>query len=293
MQLSSEYVGRCCRPIEIEVSARRIMNYAAAVPDPNPWYLDDLRPEGIVAPPMLAVALTWPLSEHFAEYWADGSPFPVEVLTRQVHYSEVLEWYRPILPGDHLTIDGRVIAIVPHRAGTQLILRYEARDTAGKPVFAEYIGGLLRGVRCADRGRGAEDLPEDPTLKPNDTPLWETRLEIDPLAPLHYDGGADIHFPIHSSPAFAKAVGLPGILYQGTATLSLAVCEIINKEANGDPRSLKRLSCIFSGMVLPGTEIAVRLEGKETQAGTTHFAFSVWNGSGQQALRNGCLSLVS
>lgn len=292
MQLSPEYVGRCCRPFEIEVSARRIMNYAAAIPDSNPWHLDDLRPEGIVAPPMLAVALTWPLSEHFAEYWADGSPFPVEVLSRQVHYSEVLEWYRPMLPGERLSIVGRVVAILPHRAGTQLVLRYEARDSAGEAVFAEYIGGLLRGVRCTGRGLGAEELPELREFPLDGEPLWERRVAIDALAAHRYDGGADIHFPIHTSPAFAKSVGLPGILYQGTATLSVAVREILAVEAESDPRRLKRLNCIFSGMVFPGTEISVRVEGKETLAGMTHIGFTVWNGSGKQAIRNGCLSLA-
>lgn len=38
------------------------MNYAAAVGDDNPRCFDDERPAGVVAPPMLAVALTWPLA---------------------------------------------------------------------------------------------------------------------------------------------------------------------------------------------------------------------------------------
>ena len=38
-------------------------NYAAALDDANPRYLDDSLPGGLVAPPMFAVAVTWPISE--------------------------------------------------------------------------------------------------------------------------------------------------------------------------------------------------------------------------------------
>jgi MaoC like domain. len=128
-----------------------------------------------------------------------------------------------------------VQAIVPHRAGTHLVMKYTARDAAGENVFIESIGGLLRGVRCADEGRGDPGEFPEAASSPHETPAWERAMYIDPWAPYRYDAGADIHFPIHTSPAFARSVGLPGIIYHGAATLSLALRDIVNREADGDP----------------------------------------------------------
>src|SRR6185295_17780379 len=55
MEVASIYAGSLSKPLTCEVTWRHAMNYAAAVHDQNPWYFDDERDEGIVAPPMLAV----------------------------------------------------------------------------------------------------------------------------------------------------------------------------------------------------------------------------------------------
>ena len=292
MEISSEFVGTRSRPFEIELTARQTMNFAAGTGDPNPWYFADERPEGILAPPMLAVALTWPISEGFPHYW-EQQDFPAEVLTRQVHYSQHLEWFRPMRPGDRLTIQGEVRAILPHRAGTHLIIEYQATNPAGEKVFEERIGGLLRGVKCVGKGRGTDTLPAAPRPGSPDQALWEKTLRIDLLAAHVYDGCANIHFPIHSSVAFARRVGLPGTIYQGTATLSLAVRELINAEAAGDPRRLDALSCLFTGMVLPGSEIRLCMTGRESVAGQTDLYFMVLNEEGKTAIRDGRLRLHS
>lgn len=263
------------------------MGYAAGIADENPLYFDDERPEGVIAPPMLAVALTWKLASHFSEFW-DVGDFPVEVLAQQVHYSEVLEWRRPIVPGNTLRIAGEVAAILPHRAGTHMILCFTALDSRDTLVFREYIGGMMRGVRCLDDGASAPNVPQPVPLNGGRETLWEKRLHIDSLAPWIYDMCGDIPFPIHTSRAFARAVGLPGVIYQGTATLALALREIMNVEASADPRRVLGLACHFTGMVEPGTDIVVRVVAKETTSDVTRVYFQVLNEKNHKAVRNGC-----
>ena len=290
MEVSSESVGARCKTLEVVVTPRQAMNYAAGVGDANPWYLDDERPEGIVAPPMLSVALTWDISARFQEYWA-ALRFPLEALAQQVHYSEYIEWKRPIKPGDQLRIEGEVKAILPHPRGTHLVMAYDAVDPHGEIVFTEHIGGLLRGVSCSDQGRGAQHVPQPVTCSMPETPLWEKTLHIDPLASYVYDACANINFPIHSSPAFAHSVGLPGILYQGTATLALAVREIVDTEAGADPRRLRSVSCNFTGMVSPGSPIRVRALRRDLDKGLVRVYFAVLNAGGKEAIRNGYATL--
>lgn len=291
LEVSSEYVGRTCTPMTLTVTPRMIMNYAAGTDDPNPWYFDDERPGGIVAPPMLGVALTWQISARFADYW-NSDDFPHHVLAQQVHYSERFTWNRPLVPGENIVISGEVKAIVPHRAGTHIIIEYTGRDAKGEVAFIEHIGGMLRGVKCTDAGAGKEYAADLPRFKTNgEAPIWETDIAVHPLAAHRYDAGADIHFPIHTSKAFAHSVGLPDIILHGTCTLSMALREITDREAGGDPRRVRGVCCNFTGMVMLGTAIKLSVLGRETRGDETHIHFLVYNHEGNRAIRNACLTL--
>jgi len=166
-------------------------------------------------------------------------------------------------------------------------MRFDALYESDEPVFTEHIGALMRGVKCADDGLCPNRLPEGPILEGSAEPLWESRISIDPLRPHLYDGCTDIVFPIHTSRAFARQVGLPGNILQGTATLAFAVREIINREAGGDPLTLKSVFCRFTGMVLPGTVIRVQLVGKSGKDNGTDLHFIVLNQEGQKAISGG------
>ncbi|PKN35359.1 MAG: hypothetical protein CVU61_03545 [Deltaproteobacteria bacterium HGW-Deltaproteobacteria-19] len=291
MKLSSSFAGTPLREYETAVHWRDTMNYAAAVGDSNPLYLDDEREPGVIAPPMFAVALTWPISEHLYDYIEDKS-FPAAVLQRQVHYREHLEFIRPVVPGDRLRIKGRLAAVTPHPAGTSLVIRYDALDTRGEPVFTEHITGLLRGVTCEGEGRGADALPPEVACTGEGVPFWSSRIAIDPLCPFVYDGCTRIHFPIHTSKKFAHRVGLPGIILQGTATLAFAVREITRREPAAEPSKIRAISCRFANMVFPGENIDVQLVGREEGGKATHLFFRVLTDSGKPALQDGRVTIL-
>jgi acyl dehydratase len=205
----------------------------------------------------------------------------------QVHYTERLDFHRPVRPGDHLTINGIVAGIRPHRAGTHCHIRYEAIDRENRPVFTEFTGALFRGVAC--RGEGVDlGLPEEPAGDWSTGVVWNREIRVSPMLPYVYDGCSDIVFAIHTSPAFAVGVGLPGIILQGTCTLALAARELVNREAGGDPQRLKTLSCRFSGMVQPGTTIRVELKTRNRE----DLFFEVINQEGQKAVSRGYARIV-
>ncbi|MCK5860902.1 MAG: MaoC family dehydratase N-terminal domain-containing protein [Candidatus Hydrogenedentes bacterium] len=291
MNINSTYVGVFSKSLEVEVTARQCMNYAASIGDDNPWHLDDTRDAGIVAPPMLAVSLTWHISEQLVDFWGDKA-FPYEVLTRQVHYSESIHWERPVYPGDKLRIEGQVETIVPHRAGSHLIIAYTAYDEQDQVVFVERIGGLLRGVTCEDAGKGKDDVT-DYAGTAGAAPIWTKTVHVSKLASYIYDACANVPFPIHTSPAFAKSVGLPGIIFQGTGTLAIAVREITAAEADNDPRRIRAVQCRFIRMVKPDTDITVRMLQKETEGDIIKCHFTVVNAAGKPVLRDGCVEIAS
>ena len=286
MEISSDYVGTLLKKHRATVQWRDAMNYAAAIHDDNPYYFDDERREGIIAPPMFAVAATWPIIENLPEF-IETDDFPQEVLLTLVHYTEHIRFHRPMIPGQSLYIQGRVAAIIPHRAGTRIVTCFEALDQQHQPVFTEYNGGMLRGVQSIDGAKGTRALPAVPDREPGAGLRWEQRIWIDPLLPFVYDGCANIVFPIHTSRKFARQVGLPGIILQGTATLALAVSELIKREADGNPRKLKKIYCRFTGMVLPGSDIRLQAYGSKSVGQAGSLFFDVFNAKGEKAISHG------
>lgn len=287
MKIRSRYVGTPLKKHETTVWQRDTMNFAAAIADNNPLYFDDARDGGLVAHPMHTVAVTWPILERIDTY-IDLKDFPREILMMQVHYSEHLVLHRLMVPGDRLMIKGEIAAIVPHRSGTHMIMRLSAYDACGRPVFTEYTGAMMRGVTCTDQGQGLDTIPWPPPEKAGPPFSWESSMAVDPLLPFIYDGCTRIHFPIHTSRRFARQVGLPDIIVQGTATLSLAVKEIVNREASADPHRIRAIGCRFTGMVMPGETILLQVNSGDPSG---NVCFQVLNSQGRKAISRGHIQI--
>lgn len=287
MELDPGLAGTLLKEFETTVNWRDTMNYAAALDYSNEMYYDDLDESNLIAPPMFSVALTWKILGRVWEF-LDPDIFPMEIISRQVHHTEYLEFHRPIRPGQELTIRGQVAAILPHRSGTRVVIRFDALEKDGRPVFTEYMGGLMRGVQCIGEGRGEENLPVIPE-KPVEADGWTSSLPVSPRLSYIYDGCSNIFFPIHTSRKFARQVGLPGIILQGTATLALAVREILDRECGGDPLSVRKIHSRFTGMVLPGTDIQVRMTRSSNRGEGKLLFFDVCNHEGKRAISDGLI----
>jgi len=286
LRINSDIVGYRLKEYTTCAEWRQTTNYAASVSDMNPRYFDDLREGGIIAPPMYAVAVSWPVQQNIFQYM--DLPYPPDVFRTMVHYTEYIEFFRPVRPGDRLTVRGEVAAVTPHRSGTKIVFRFSVTDPEGRPFYTEFVGALLRGVICGDGGREAISVPAaPPRTAPSAAPVWEEDIFIGKEAPYLYDGCANIVFAIHTSPAFARSVGLPGILLQGTATMAYAVRQLVNREAGEDPTRLKVISGRFTGMVIPDSWIKVRLLERESKDSQVHLHFEVLSGQSQRAISDG------
>jgi len=288
--LNSQLTGTSLRDYETSVNWREIMNYSASIGDNNSRYYDDESPGGIIAHPVYPVALTWNIIGKISDFIV-SEKFPTELLLSQVHYTEHLEIHRPLSPGIQIVIKGQIAAILPHRAGTHVVIRLDARDKEGALLFTEHIGAMLRGVECIGGGQGQESLPVVQNVSNAVEPCWVSTVSIDKLMPFVYDGCTDIVFPIHTSIKFARMVGLPGIILQGTATLAIAVRELVNRELNCEPARVRSVSCRFTGMVLPGSNIYVRMMEKRKRVTGADLLFDVCNINGGRVISSGCLSV--
>jgi acyl dehydratase len=73
------------------------------------------------------------------------------------------------------------------------------------------------------------------------------------------------HNPIHLDGDFARNVGLPGVIAHGM--LQMGLLATVAAEAAGGGSRLRRLSCRFAGMVVPGDTVTFTAEPVRTSPG--------------------------
>ena len=84
----------------------------------------------------------------------------------------------------------------------------------------------------------------------------ELKVTPDKYLPYRYAGASGDFNPIHIDREFAEQVGLPSTILHGLWSMA-QVARACTDAADGDPRSLRRLSVQFRGMGLPEQEIVV------------------------------------
>ena len=142
--LDKSLIGRESEPILHEVEKGAIRRFVDALGDPNPIYVDEeaARAAGyraLVAPPTFPAVLA--MNERFRH--------SLDLGTRSLlHGEQQIEYGRPILAGDRLTVVSRV-ADVQERAGSRgpmdiLVLEDEGRDPQGALVFRTRSTLVLR-----------------------------------------------------------------------------------------------------------------------------------------------------
>jgi acyl dehydratase len=298
MPLSSTTVGVSGEPVVHEIDARWMMAYAAGLGDTLPCYLDTRRPEGIITHPLFPVCVEWPallaMRGPAVNSLLASRPtlLTADEALRAVHATHDLVIHRSVRPGDRLTTRATIVGVERRKPGAYQVTRLDTVDGAGAPVCTTWQGGLYRGVEVDGPDRPAADAPPSPTPLEGNTPVRaEITLPISALAAHIYTECARIWNPIHTDLAVAVRAGLPDLILHGTATLALAVSQILRLEANNDPAQVRRVAGRFNAMVRLPSEITVRTLTRQATAQGDVVRFEVRNIDGEPAVRDGLVLL--
>jgi len=290
MKISAAILGRSTSPGRHEIDARWLMAYAAALGETAAEYFDTTRTDGITAHPLFPVCYEWPLAlELRATTLGDA------IAIRGVHATHDLTLHRLPSPGDHLVTTARIVTVEPRAPGAYVLSRFETVDGHGRPVSTTDYGSLYRGVDCDGAApRERDDASTRPTRDSNEaSPTdWSAMVAISPTLAHVYSECARIWNPIHTDRAVAHAAGLPDIILHGTATLALAVSAVLSHAPAASARSVRRISCRFSGMVRLPSTITVR-GGKPSEHDDGNvIRFQVLDVDGRPAVTQGAVILA-
>jgi acyl dehydratase len=280
LRVPARALGATTEAVTHAVDARWLMAYASGLGETDARYYDTVAPGGPLAHPLFAVCYEWPPLVTLREKVVGDALAPYSV-----HATHDLLVSRPPRAGDTLATSARVVAIERRRAGTLLVARLRTVDAEGRVVTTTDYGSVYRGVDAEAEGRVEEPLAGASAVVPGDVG-WESRIDLPAWAAHVYTECARIWNPIHTDVAVARGAGLPAIILHGTATLALAVSQVVARDLGGDAARVRRVRARFTGMVrLPGI---VRVRGRG-RSGTT-IAFDAAGPDGASVLGEGALT---
>jgi acyl dehydratase len=302
MRLPASAVGITVGPREHVVDARWLMAYAAALGESAPEYFDTTRLGGVLAHPLFPVCYEWPLALDVR-----AKALPDDVAVRGVHATHRLTLHRAPRAGDRLSTTATITSLEARPPGAYLVLRMETVDAAGRPVSTTEYGSLYRGVECEAPHPGplpsGEREPARSTLSPSgrgqgegasgaERWAWSADVPISATLAHVYTECARIWNPIHTDRAVALAAGLPAIILHGTATLALAISQVLTRQPRGPATPVGALECRFGAMVRLPSRLVVRGAGPQPSPAGAVVRFEALAEDGRPAVRDARMVLA-
>lgn len=236
---------------EVTFSAERdhLIAFAAATNDGLPPHA-----RGDQAPPVYAVV---PAFSTMARTTMDVVPEALK--TRILHGEQDMRFVRPIRPGDELTCRAKVIGIHGRSSGVVVTTYIETCTTQGELINEQYFSGFFRSAQL-DGGQG-DPPPQhgfDAALRDREPDAtFEQTFDADQT--FRYAGASGDTMPIHTDEAFARKLGLPGIIIHGLCTMAFVSRAVIETACPEDPARLKWLAVRFSAPARPGDTVTTEL----------------------------------
>jgi acyl dehydratase len=295
MPVPSDLVGRSTEAVVHEVDARWTMAFAAGIDDLSPRYLDTTAPGGVVAHPLFPVCLEWP-AVRMARRLVSEDVLPSDEAARGIHATHHLEIERLVRPGDRLTTVATVVGVEPRSPGAFQTLRLTTTDERGDTVCVTHMGSLFLDVEVEGEPRpspGPEPGKGPGAVATGSRSEDEVRASraVAGNAAFVYTECARIWNPIHTDRAVAVTAGLRRPILHGTATLAMAVTEIVEGRAGGTPEAVRTIAGRFGAMVETPSSIEVLHAAGASSDDLTAVDFRVRNEAGGHAIRDGVVTL--
>ena len=139
-------VGKTYPPVTYAVGREKIREYARAVGETNPVYLDvhAARAAGyadVVAPPMFAVVYSGP------SIWAAIMDPEVGIdLAHMVHGAQEFRWEAPVVAGDEITTEARLVDVADRAGLGFFVFETRSADQDGATVCTGTWTNIVRGA---------------------------------------------------------------------------------------------------------------------------------------------------
>src|SRR5262252_2748823 len=238
------------------LDARWLIAYTASLGLDDSRYYDTLAAEGPLAHPLFSVCYEWP-----AAVALRGKTVRDAWVLLGVHATHHVVIHRCPRADDRLLTRAQIIEVRPSRAGTLVVARFATVDRNGRQVTTTDYGSVYRGISTQAEVRAPVD-PLPRAERPGaDVTRWTATIPVAARAAHVYSECARIWNPIHTDVAVARMAGLAAPILHGSATLALAVSQVVQHELEGDPARVREIAVRFTGPIPMPSSFVVRGRG--------------------------------
>ncbi|MEV0279072.1 MaoC/PaaZ C-terminal domain-containing protein [Streptomyces sp. NPDC050610] len=174
-------------------------------------------------------------------------------LAAVLHGSQRIELHRPIPVQGTATQTSTVPAVYDKGKAAVIVLRSEVADADG-PLWTSDTQIFVRG----EGGFGGERGPSSRLELPDRAPDHTVERAIREDQALLYRLSGDWN-PLHADPEFAKLAGFDKPILHGLCTYGVALKAVVDTVLGGDVARVRSYSARFTGVVLPGETLRVRM----------------------------------
>ena len=179
-----------------------------------------------------------------------------------VHASQSLELHRAVGSSGEVRVDAEVVAVWDK--GRSSIGEVEATgNDADGPLFRTRSATMVLGVGGWGGDRGPTTAPDDDAVP---DAVHDDEIRVEQAAIYRMSGDRN---PLHIDPAAARRAGFDDVFLHGLCTMGFAARALIAACGDGDPESLRAVSCRFAAPVALGRSI--RTEVWRDGDGTARF----------------------
>jgi acyl dehydratase len=203
-----------------------------------------------------------------------------------VHGEQDMHFHQPLVPGTKLHTRATAHSVRVAGSGTRYTIQVDSLDDNGNEVLTEYVTMFIRGMSDGESGgpdKPDHELPDLASAKK----LGTHTVHVDDDQTYRYKEASGDNMPIHVDEAFAKQVGLPGIIAHGLCTMAMCSQSVIAIAAGGNPARIKRLAVRFASNVFPGNDVETTVYAlAPDEAGNEVYVFEATS-AGQTVIKNG------
>ena len=261
------------------------MNYAAAVNDRNPVFLDN-RGSAMPAHPAYVSQLEWQPLVDVLQAAGDRAGMSDGERMRGVHSFNDTKLPGAIYSGDELSCSATIVGVEQRRSGARVSFDISTTNQHDQPVAVSRTVTIFRDVDVVD----GDVIPESWDGATIDLDAEPTRQEVIPLGPFAahvFSECARDYNPMHTDVKVATKAGLPGLILHGTATFAYALTSLTNHEGGGDPASVRRIRGRLGAMVLCPSDMTLRVYADPTAE--RRFGFQILNDQSEPAIDDGLI----
>ena len=246
MNTSIGPVGKQYKPFTYTIEPEKIIEYAKACNDENPYFISGKTARGIIAHPMYGCVFSF---ESLLDAITD-SELGINLL-KLVRSGMDMEFIKPVYPAETITSVTQLALMEEKSSGVLYDFQVTSTNQNGEIIMKGSFP-IFERKKKPESAQGTKPAPEKKEVVPTKgTIIFSQKMFVSLDQPKRYGPPSLDTNPIHIDEEVAKMAGFKSVILQGSCSMAFCFKALVDEKLNGDPTKVKRLKVKFARPIFP------------------------------------------